>query len=312
MHRVARVAMIEPRSPAGLVVAMSDALESSAESAAAEAARLSLPMLIACEAVDPASIADLMQAGLIACIPSFAQGNVMSSLTFLANESCLRYAGALRSEDKHLNNLFLREFWPPPLTASESHVLDLVAAGMTNAGVAQRLAISEGAVRVLMASVLRKLFARNRNDATRVADRLASGRARPVDEVVDAVFADVWGPTHMPREQFVEGSTLVRRSDGTDHVIYLQQGEAELTELGVRLKPRDFFAEFDILGFPQPLAGSHTLVCRTAVEARRLCVGQAAAVGFPDYRRFLWMVYLFAAQLIRGRPGDPPGLTAPH
>ena len=63
-----------------------------------------------------------------------------------------------------------------PLTARERDVLRLLAGGLTNRAIAQRLAISEGTVKYHVKNILRKLRARSRADA--VARHLRAGAER--------------------------------------------------------------------------------------------------------------------------------------
>jgi DNA-binding NarL/FixJ family response regulator len=51
------------------------------------------------------------------------------------------------------------------LTARECEVLDLLAAGMTNAAAADRLVLSEGTVKSHLKRILRKLHVTNRSEA---------------------------------------------------------------------------------------------------------------------------------------------------
>lgn len=55
--------------------------------------------------------------------------------------------------------------WDPLLTRREEQVLELVAAGLTNAQIAERLYISEGTVKTHVKNLLRKLDAENRAHA---------------------------------------------------------------------------------------------------------------------------------------------------
>jgi DNA-binding NarL/FixJ family response regulator len=61
---------------------------------------------------------------------------------------------------------------PPPLTQRERDVLELVAAGLTNKGIALRLGISEHTVKFHLASVLTKLDAGSRAEAVARAAHL--------------------------------------------------------------------------------------------------------------------------------------------
>jgi len=58
-----------------------------------------------------------------------------------------------------------------PLTAREMEVLELLAQGMANKAIAQRLAISDQTVKFHVASICGKLGASNRTDAVRRAAR---------------------------------------------------------------------------------------------------------------------------------------------
>jgi DNA-binding NarL/FixJ family response regulator len=64
---------------------------------------------------------------------------------------------------------------PPPapesLTAREKQVLELVAEGLSNKGIARRLGISDQTVKFHVASITGKLGAANRTDAVRLAVR---------------------------------------------------------------------------------------------------------------------------------------------
>jgi DNA-binding NarL/FixJ family response regulator len=59
-----------------------------------------------------------------------------------------------------------------PLTTRELTVLDLVAEGLTNKSIAERLQISDQTVKFHLASISGKLGASNRTDAVRRAVRL--------------------------------------------------------------------------------------------------------------------------------------------
>lgn len=58
---------------------------------------------------------------------------------------------------------------PEPLTAREIEVLELVAEGCSNKGIADRLGISDQTVKFHLASITGKLGASNRTDAVRRA-----------------------------------------------------------------------------------------------------------------------------------------------
>ena len=70
---------------------------------------------------------------------------------------------ALRKDDD--------EFDPPELTSREREVLELVAAGLPNKGIALRLNISDHTVKYHLASVLSKLGAASRAEAVALAAR---------------------------------------------------------------------------------------------------------------------------------------------
>jgi DNA-binding CsgD family transcriptional regulator len=58
-----------------------------------------------------------------------------------------------------------------PLTAREVQVLELLAEGLPNKAIAERLGISDQTVKFHVASIFGKLGARNRTDAVRLAAR---------------------------------------------------------------------------------------------------------------------------------------------
>jgi DNA-binding NarL/FixJ family response regulator len=62
------------------------------------------------------------------------------------------------------------------LTKRESEVLDLLAEGMSNPEIAQRLFLSRKTVEHHVASILSKLGAKNRAEALRVAGRISATR----------------------------------------------------------------------------------------------------------------------------------------
>ena len=66
----------------------------------------------------------------------------------------------------------IEEVEPPQLTPREHEVLDLVAVGLTNKGIAVRLGISEHTVKFHLASVLTKLDAGSRAEAVARAARM--------------------------------------------------------------------------------------------------------------------------------------------
>jgi DNA-binding NarL/FixJ family response regulator len=63
------------------------------------------------------------------------------------------------------------EHWTEPLTAREIQVLELLADGLPNKRIAQRLGISDQTVKFHVASITGKLGAANRTDAVRRALR---------------------------------------------------------------------------------------------------------------------------------------------
>ena len=63
------------------------------------------------------------------------------------------------------------EFDPPELTSREREVLEFVAAGLPNKGIALRLNISDHTVKYHLASVLSKLGAASRAEAVALAAR---------------------------------------------------------------------------------------------------------------------------------------------
>jgi DNA-binding NarL/FixJ family response regulator len=58
-----------------------------------------------------------------------------------------------------------------PLTAREVQVLELLAEGLANKGIANRLGISDQTVKFHVAAILGKLGVANRTEAVRVAVR---------------------------------------------------------------------------------------------------------------------------------------------
>lgn len=69
--------------------------------------------------------------------------------------------------------------WTDVLTEREGEVLQLVARGLTNAQVAERLYISEETTKTHVRKLLRKLGAANRSEAGAMYHRLAAGRGLP-------------------------------------------------------------------------------------------------------------------------------------
>lgn len=63
---------------------------------------------------------------------------------------------------------------PAVLTARQIEVLDLVAKGLPNKTIAQRLNCSEGTVKLHVSAILKALHAHNRTEAVRIATRLNS------------------------------------------------------------------------------------------------------------------------------------------
>ena len=82
----------------------------------------------------------------------------------VAPVASLRLADAALSEDDAVT---LDE----PLTPREHQVLDLIALGLPNKAIAERLAISDQTVKFHVASIIAKLGASNRTDAVRRALR---------------------------------------------------------------------------------------------------------------------------------------------
>lgn len=65
------------------------------------------------------------------------------------------------------------------LTRREAEVLDLLASGLRNRQIAQRLTLSEKTVRNHISTILGKLHANDRTEAALIAARHGLGRARP-------------------------------------------------------------------------------------------------------------------------------------
>ena len=86
--------------------------------------------------------------------------------------------------DRLIENLS-RERAPQPesLTRRESKVLDLIAEGLRNKEIADRLYITERTVKFHVSSLLHKLDAGNRTEAVAIANQRASSN-RPADEPV--------------------------------------------------------------------------------------------------------------------------------
>ena len=65
-----------------------------------------------------------------------------------------------------------RAGWPEHLTPRELEILKLVAEGLTNPEIGERLFISRGTVRIHVSRILGKLGASNRIEAVRQAQKL--------------------------------------------------------------------------------------------------------------------------------------------
>jgi DNA-binding NarL/FixJ family response regulator len=70
----------------------------------------------------------------------------------------------------------------PGLTSRERQILALIAMGMTNSAIAERLALSGKTVANYVSVVLAKIDASDRNDAVRLARQSGMGGRRPTDE----------------------------------------------------------------------------------------------------------------------------------
>jgi DNA-binding NarL/FixJ family response regulator len=76
-----------------------------------------------------------------------------------------------RTEENHVASAFRRKEFTEALTEREREVLELLAEGLSNKGIAQRLGISDQTAKFHVASIAGKLGARNRTEAVRLALR---------------------------------------------------------------------------------------------------------------------------------------------
>ena len=141
-------------------------------------------VVLRCGSLAPEMSARLLRAGVRGLFPRIMDSNeagaafmLVMSGHFFASPWLL-----LQPEQPHANAVEEEAAisGPPALSTRESDVAKLLSCGKTNKEIAYHLGLSEVTVKIHMTSILRKLGARNRTEATLKLMRL-EGEGRPPD-----------------------------------------------------------------------------------------------------------------------------------
>ena len=191
---------------------------------------------------------------------------------------------------------------PYGLTRGEMKVLGLLCEGLPNLGIAKRLGIQEGTVKIHLNKAYEKMGVQNRTQAVKVAERLDVIRDLQLERAEEGSSLFDWLLPHMTHETRRKGEVLFRKGDPGQALYYIQQGRVALQEIGKVMGEGELLGEIGI--FAPEHARTCTASCETDTRLFRLTAEQAKRLYLENPRFAYHVVQLIAERLLadRARP----------
>ncbi len=294
--------------PGALVVATLDALGPEPSQALSRASARTLPVVVIGESSDTALMDELLDAGAVAYVPaSYSTAAIRAALQLALSGSPSRptdFAGTAPAATESGARPVPDALRAQGITPREAEVLALAGEGKSNEQIAHALGMAPGTVRIHMSAILKKLNARNRTEATRIAERLAAVRDVRLRHAEQDAFELEWLLPHMTHRRLAAGHVLFRRGEPGHELFYLQRGDIALEEIEVRMKPGDIFGEIGI--FAPDHTRTCTAVCATPADVFWLSADQVKQIYLVNPRFAMFIVHLIARRLMADRDRTVP------
>lgn len=298
--------------PGALVVATLDALGPEPSQALSRASARTLPVVVIGESSDTALMDELLDAGAVAYVPaSYSTAAIRAALQLALSGSPSRptdFAGTAPAATESGARPVPDALRAQGITPREAEVLALAGEGKSNEQIAHALGMAPGTVRIHMSAILKKLNARNRTEATRIAERLAAVRDVRLRHAEQDAFELEWLLPHMTHRRLAAGHVLFRRGEPGHELFYLQRGDIALEEIEVRMKPGDIFGEIGI--FAPDHTRTCTAVCATPADVFWLSADQVKQIYLVNPRFAMFIVHLIARRLMADRDRTVPAAPA--
>lgn len=298
--------------PAALVVATLDALGAEPAQALCRAAARMLPVVVIGERTDAVFMDELLDAGAIAYIPTtYSRAAIRAALQLALSGAAGLPAdvqAAARTPADSGTGPVPDALRAQGITPREAEVLALAGEGKSNERIAHALGMAPGTVRIHMSAILKKLNARDRTEATRIAERLSAVRDIRLRHAEQDAFELEWLLPHMAHRRLGAGQVLFRRGEPGNVLFYLQRGEIGLEEIGVRMNPGDIFGEIGI--FAPDHTRTCTAVCAIPTDVFWLSADQVKQIYLVNPRFAMFIVHLIARRLMADRDRHVPVASA--
>ena len=191
---------------------------------------------------------------------------------------------------------------PYGLTRSEMKVLTLLCEGLPNLGIARRLGIQEGTVKIHLNKAYEKMGVQNRTQAVKLAERLDAIRDLQLERAETGVSLLDWLLPHMTHEVRRAGEVLFHKGDLGHTLYYIQQGRVALREIGKVMGDGELLGEIGI--FAPEHVRTCTAVCEAETRLFRITAEQAKRLYLENPRFAYHVLQLIAQRLLadRARP----------
>ena len=296
-----------------LVVVDMDALgQHSAQVVEELASELGVPLVVVATPLEEAKRTIALTGGVKAYLSkSASQWEALGVIRQVLDEACSRLrparaAAAPDAEsgggDNELNSHRPSAGNPYGLTRSEMKVLTLLCEGLPNLGIARRLGIQEGTVKIHLNKAYEKMGVQNRTQAVKLAERLDAIRDLQLERAETGVSLLDWLLPHMTHEVRRRGEVLFRKGDLGHTLYYIQQGRVALQEIGKVLRDGELLGEIGI--FAPEHVRTCTAVCETDTRLFRLTADQAKRLYLENPHFAYHVLQLIAQRLLadRARP----------
>ena len=252
---------------------------------------------------DPAFMKQMLSEGLAGYLPkSYSEEMMLAVLRMiLGGDAAFEpHAGAGISEvsmpDSDAEGLSgaIEEY---RLTRREAEVLGLLAYGLTNRAIANRLKIAEPTTRIYVSAILRKLHVSSRAEAQLVAQRLRMvdgvGGLGDGEHLIDSLLP------HMTRRQMAEGEVVFRRGEPGRALFYIFRGGVRLQESQLHLGEGETFGESALFlpAAPRP----YSVVCERETELFSLDEAQVRRIQLVNPLFATHVLYLIGRRLALGQ-----------
>jgi DNA-binding NarL/FixJ family response regulator len=270
--------------------------------------RLGAPLVTIANTLDNALMTAVLRSGAKAYLTkSFSHTQALGVIRQVLDEgyAALRLARASASRQSQPGNGEAGSPHRPSaanpygLTRGEMKVLGLLCEGLSNLGIAKRLGIQEGTVKIHLNKAYEKMGVQNRTQAVKVAERLDAIRDLQLERAEEGSSLFDWLLPHMTHETRRKGEVLFRKGDPGQALYYIQQGRVALQEIGKMMGEGELLGEIGI--FAPEHARTCTATCETDTRLFRLTAEQAKRLYLENPRFAYHVVQLIAERLLADR-----------